>query len=203
MPGSRAGVRGRLSAVLFAPVAALALLGLALAGAVLLAVAAGPLALAVLGLGRLGPDLRGQGSPLGGQDAQYLLGALIGLACWPFIVPAALLGARRLALRTRLLSVRWCGAAIPAAYRPHPGTLGYRQRMEWLLGDPGTCRGRCVPTAASPGWCSRRPTTPSLSSGWPTWRKRGGSRSTRGRRSCAGSSATCTTARRPGSSPWA
>ena len=139
-PGKQVGVSGRLRTVLFAPVAALALLGLALTGSVLLVAALGPLALAVLGLGRLVQDLRGQGSALGGQDAQYLLGALIGLACCPFMLTGALLGARRLALQTRLLSARWCGVAIPAAYRPRPGTVGNRQRLEWLLTDPGTWR---------------------------------------------------------------
>lgn len=134
-PGKRAGVPGRLRAVLFAPAAALALLGLALTGAVLLVAVVGPPALAVLGLGQLVQDLLGQGHHLGGK---YLLAALTGLACCPFIVPAALLGARRLALQTRLLSARWCGVAIPAAYRPRPVTLGNRRRLEWLLTDPGT-----------------------------------------------------------------
>jgi len=79
-PGKRDGVRGRLGAVLFAPVAALALLGLALTGAVLLVAAVGPPALAVLGLVQ---ELQERGNDPGGK---YLLGALTGLACCPLIV---------------------------------------------------------------------------------------------------------------------
>jgi hypothetical protein len=50
-PGRRAGVHGRLGAVLRAPTGALALAGLAVTGAMLLAAVVGPAVLAVLGFG--------------------------------------------------------------------------------------------------------------------------------------------------------
>jgi signal transduction histidine kinase len=138
-PVRRGGVRGRLGAVLRAPAGALALAGVALTGAVLLLAAVGPIALALLGLGQLVQDLQRHGA-WRGEDEKYLLGALIGLACCRYVVPPALAGTRWLALQTRLLTARWCGVAIPAAYRARPGRLRYRQRMERLLTDPGTWR---------------------------------------------------------------
>jgi signal transduction histidine kinase len=138
-PGRRDGVRGRLGAVLRAPAGALALAGLALVGAVLLAAVVGPMVLTVLGLGHLIKDLQWQGAWRGG-DGRDLLGGLIGLACCRYVVPTGLAGTRWLALQTRLLAAHWCGAAIPAAYRTRPDRLGYRRRMEWLLSDPGTWR---------------------------------------------------------------
>jgi signal transduction histidine kinase len=69
-----------------------------------------------------------------------LLGALVGLACCRYVVPAALAGTRWFALQTRLVTTYWCGVVIPAAYRTRPERLGYRQRMEGLLSDPGTWR---------------------------------------------------------------
>jgi signal transduction histidine kinase len=136
-PGRRDGARGRLGAVLRAPAGALALAGLALAGAALLVAVVGPAVLAVLGLGHLIKDLQWQGA-WRGDDGRDLLGGLIGLACCRYVVPAALAGTRWLALQTRLLTARWCGVVIPAAYQRRPGRLGYRQRMGWLFSDPGT-----------------------------------------------------------------
>ena len=143
---------GRLSGVLLAPVRAVALFGLTLAGAVLLAVAFGPVLLGLLGLGHLIGDVVQQRSDLGlfgNEPRRDLLAVIIGLACCRFILPATLLAVRRLATETRLLSARWCRVPIPAAYRPQPvgrppagrpGTAppSYRQRMQWLLSDPGT-----------------------------------------------------------------
>jgi signal transduction histidine kinase len=142
----------RLSGVLLAPVRALAFFGLTLAGAVLLVVAFGPALLGLLGLGHLIGDVVQQRSDLGllgNEPRRDLLAVIIGLTCCRFILPATLLGVRRLAMETRLLSARWCRVAIPAAYRPQPvgrppagrpgpARLSDRQRMEWLLSDPGT-----------------------------------------------------------------
>jgi signal transduction histidine kinase len=136
-PGRRDGARGRLVAVLSAPASALALAGLALAGAALLVAVVGPAVLAVLGLGHLIQDLQRQGAWRDG-DGLDLLSGLIGLACCRYVVPAALAGTRWLALQTRLLTARWCGVVIPAAYQTRPDRLGYRQRMGWLFSDPGT-----------------------------------------------------------------
>ena len=136
-PVRRDGVHGRLGAVLRAPASALALAGLALMGAVLLLAAVGPIALALLGLGQFLQDLQRHGA-WRSEDGKYLFGALVGLACCRYVVPAALAGTRWLALQTRLLTARWCGVAIPAAYRTRPDRLGYRQRMMWLLRDSGT-----------------------------------------------------------------
>ena len=135
----RRDVRGRLGAVLLAPAGALTLTGLALAGAVLLVAVVGPAALAVLGFGHLIKALQWQGA-WRGDDGRDLLGGLIGLACCRYVVPAALAATRWLALQTRLLVAHWCGVAIPAAYRTPPDLPRYRQRMQWLLSDPGTWR---------------------------------------------------------------
>jgi signal transduction histidine kinase len=136
-------------AVLVAPPRSLAFFGLSLTGVVLLVAVIGPAALAALGLGQLVQVALRQGFGLGGEDGKYLLGAIVGLVGCRFLAPAALLGARRLTMQTRRLSAHWCGVPIAAAYRPYPmesrpgGRPGtalprYRQRMEWLLGDPGT-----------------------------------------------------------------
>jgi len=121
-------------------VRALGFLGPLLAGVALLAVIAGPVVLAVLGLGRLIDNAvnRGIGA---GDTPRDLLAALTGLACCRFVLPAALLGARRLAMATRRLSGRWCGVPIASAYQPRPaspGRLKYQRRMSWLLSDAGT-----------------------------------------------------------------
>src|SRR5271168_661129 len=140
-PGARGrrDLRGGLGAVLLAPAGALALAGLAVAGAVLLVAVVGPTALAVLGFGHLIKALQWQGA-WRGDDGRDLLGGLVGLACCRYVVPAALAGTRWLALQTRLQVARWCGVAIPAAYRTRPDQPRYRQRMEWLLSDSGTWR---------------------------------------------------------------
>jgi signal transduction histidine kinase len=141
-------VRGRLGEILLAPIRSLAFFGLTLAGAVLLVGVVGPAVVAVLGLGHLALDLQRQGAWRGG-DGLYLLVGIIGLTFCRFLSPATLLGVRRLGMETRLLSARWCGVAIPAAYRPSPAgrqpdgrpgavRLRYQQRMDWLLSDPGT-----------------------------------------------------------------
>jgi signal transduction histidine kinase len=120
-----------------------ALAAVALAALVLLALIAGTLVLTGLGLGIL---LNARGGPDGARD---LLGLLIGLASIRFVLPAALLGIRWLAVLTRRLSARWCALPIAAGYVPRPGAahpgsgpgilrLSYQQRMTWLLGDTGT-----------------------------------------------------------------
>jgi signal transduction histidine kinase len=130
-------------------VRALGLFGLALAGAVLLAVVVGPVVLGAVGLGGVIREMGRHHLNLHGGDEQALLAMLIGLACCRFVLPAALLATRRLAMLTRRLLARWCGVTIRHAYQPRPaetvpgrlpGTvrLRYRQRMTWLLNDPAT-----------------------------------------------------------------
>ena len=160
VPGTRRGVRGGLLAVVLAPVRAMALLGLALAGAVLLlVVAVGPLVLSLLILGHVVPDLLGHGIATREDGGRDLLVVLIALACCRFVLPAALLAVRRLTMLTRRLLARWYGVTIRLAYQPPPagtrpaGTrpggmpgsvrLGYRQRMTWLLSDAATWRDLC------------------------------------------------------------
>ncbi len=157
-PGRRRDASGRLLAVLLAPVRSLGYFGLTLAGAVLLAVAVGPVLLGAFSLVQLIDDLSRQRYALShdaGQPGQVLPNLLVGLACCLFILPRALLGARLVANQTRRLSARWCGVPIAAAYHPSPldtavpggglraARLRYRQQMGWLLGDPGTWKDLC------------------------------------------------------------
>ncbi|MFY9666454.1 MAG: histidine kinase [Trebonia sp.] len=142
-PRLRPGFPGRLLALGHA----LALFGLLLAGAVLLALLAAPVILAALGLGQFLKYQLNHGLAFDGQDARDLFALLLGLACCRLVLPAALLATRRLAMLTRRLSARWCGVAIAAAYAPKPvpataGSrhLGYQQRMSWLLNDVSTWR---------------------------------------------------------------
>ena len=126
---------------------ALAIFGLLLTGAVLLLVMLAPVMLAALGLGQFLKYQLNHGLAFDSQDARDLLGLLLGLACCRFVLPAALLATRRLAMLTRRLSARWCGVPIAAAYAPKPvparagsRRLGYQQRMSWLLSDVSTWR---------------------------------------------------------------
>jgi signal transduction histidine kinase len=151
-PGTRgAGARRRIGGSLRAVVRALALFGLLLAGAALLLVALAPLVLAALGLGQFIKYELNHGLDMNSQWGRDLLGLVLGVTgCW-FLLPAALLGMRRLAMLTRRLSAEWCGVTIGEAYAPVPagprrsrlpGTrgMGYQQRMSWLLSDTGTWR---------------------------------------------------------------
>jgi len=145
-------VPGRVAEVLLAPFRALVFFGLPIVGVVLLVVTVAPAALVGWGLARLIDDISQRQYALSndaGQPGQILPVLLIGLACCLFVMPRSLLAVRWVANRTRLLSAAWCGVPIAAAYRPsplerapgdRPATvwLRYRQRMEWLLGDPGT-----------------------------------------------------------------
>src|ERR1700733_146210 len=142
-PRLRPGFPGRLLALGHA----LALFGLLLAGAVLLALLAAPVILAALGLGQFLKYQLNHGLAFDGQDARDLFALLLGLACCRLVLPAALLATRRLAMLTRRLSARWCGVPIAAAYAPKPvpamagsRRLGYQQRMSWLLNDVSTWR---------------------------------------------------------------
>jgi signal transduction histidine kinase len=153
----RLGAGARLGFVLLAPARSLAFFGLSLAGLVLLVAAIGPVVLAVDGLGHVLQDISRQG--FGGQDADDLRNALIGLACCRFVLPGVLVAIRRLASLTRRLAGRWCNVAIHEAYAPEPvsaapargssgglldlilrgyGRISYRQRMTWLLSDRAT-----------------------------------------------------------------
>ena len=142
-PRARPGLHGRLPAMGYA----LAFFGLLLTGAVLLLVMLAPVVLAALGLGQFLKYQLSHGLAFDSQDARDLLGLLLGLACCRFVLPAALLATRRLAMLTRRLSARWCGGPIAAAYAPKPvpamagsRRLGYQQRMSWLLNDVSTWR---------------------------------------------------------------
>ena len=142
-PRARPGLHGRLPAMGYA----LAFFGLLLTGAVLLLVMLAPVVLAALGLGQFLKYQLSHGLAFDSQDARDLLGLLLGLACCRFVLPAALLATRRLAMLTRRLSARWCGVPIAAAYAPKPvpamagsRRLGYQQRMSWLLNDVSTWR---------------------------------------------------------------
>ena len=115
-PRLRPGFPGRMLALGHA----LALFGLLLAGAVLLALLAAPLILATLGLGQFLKYQLSHGLAFDGQDARDLFALLLGLACCRLVLPAALLATRRLAMLTRRLSAQWCGVAIGAAYAPKP-----------------------------------------------------------------------------------
>jgi len=155
-PARRGGIGGGP----FGLVRALQLTGVFLAGAVLFAAAIAPAVLFGLGLGHLIDNvLRDSGSgfsdlvreTFSGTNAKDLAGMLAGLAgCW-ILLPVTLLAVRRYAALTRLLSARWCGVPIPAAYAPPPagtrpgpwpGTtrLRYRQWVTWLLTDMATWR---------------------------------------------------------------
>jgi signal transduction histidine kinase len=151
-PDRRPDVPGRLPGVVLAPVRALGFFWLSLAGTALLVIAVAPVVLGAWGVSQLIADLSHQQYALSddaGQPGQVLPAVLIGLACCLFVLPRALIGVRLVANQTRLLSARWCGVPIAAAYRPSPlaretgrrpgsAWLRYRERMEWLLGDPGT-----------------------------------------------------------------
>jgi len=143
----RPGLSGRLLAL----GRALTFFGLLLAGAVLLMLVLAPAVLAALGLGQFLKYQLNHGLSFDSQDARDLLALVLGLACCRFVLPVALLAARRLAMLTRRLSARWCGVVIGAAYEPPPAArrqagaartsrLSYQQRMSWLLSDAGTWR---------------------------------------------------------------
>jgi signal transduction histidine kinase len=143
------GLRRGISAGPLSLVRAAAFAGLMLAGTALLVLVVAPAVLAALGLGQLLQDLLSQS--LSHAARKDVLAAVIGLAGLRFVVPAALLGTRRLAMLTRRLAARWCGVTIGEAYQPAPagirrsrldGTLrlGYLGRMRWLLSDGATWR---------------------------------------------------------------
>jgi len=116
-----------------------ALCGLALAGIAALVLVVLPVLLTALGAGVLIAD----GGLPGDQRFELtlvLIGA--GVAGLRFVLPAALLEARKLTLLTRRLAADWCGVTIPVPYLPAPaaGPLGYRRRVAWLLSDPATWR---------------------------------------------------------------
>jgi signal transduction histidine kinase len=141
--GPRHSLHCWLRTIALAPGQALAFAGLTVAGALLLVIMTGPVALAALGLGYLIDNLRRNGA-LEKVDGLYLLGVLIGLACCRLVLPTALLAVRWLTRRARRLSSLWFGVAIDESYKPEPavgpGRLRYRWRLAWLLGDPQTWR---------------------------------------------------------------
>jgi len=143
--GWRRGIGGRLLAF----GRALALFGLLLAGTVLLLVALAPIVLAVLGLGQFLKYQLNHGLGFDSQDTRDLLALALAVAGCRFLLPAVLLGTRRLAMLTRRLSAEWCGVPIGEAYTPPPAVrrpgrltsgMSYQQRMSWLLNDSGTWR---------------------------------------------------------------
>jgi signal transduction histidine kinase len=143
------GLRCGISAGPLSLVQAAAFAGLMLAGTALLVLVVAPVVLTGLGLGHLLQDLLRQSSS--GVSRKDLIAAVIGLAGLRFVLPAALLGTRWLAMLTRRLVARWCGMIIGEAYQPEPAgarrsrrdgsiKLGYPGRMRWLLSDVATWR---------------------------------------------------------------
>jgi signal transduction histidine kinase len=133
------GFAGHLRALAHAA----AFLGLLLAGVALLALTAGPVAAGSVAVWRFFGHMHGELSWQ--QNGGDVLTALAVLACCCAVLPVALLAVRRLTSRTALLSARWCGVPIRQAYAPRPaveppGRFTYRQRLNWLLSDPGTWR---------------------------------------------------------------
>jgi signal transduction histidine kinase len=144
-PGPRQGIRAGLVAL----ARALAFFGLMVTGSVLLILLVAPGVLTALGLGHLLQALLH--ADRSGVSRNDLIAAVCGLAGLWFVLPAALLGTRRLAKLTRRLAARWCGVIVHEAYRPVPagtrqarpngtGRLGYLGRMRWLLNDAATWR---------------------------------------------------------------
>ncbi len=138
----------------------LAFCGLMLAGAALLLAFVLSVALIMtwLGVVLLLSHMHDTGS---GESLRLILGlamTLAGLGLGVLLLPAVLLGMRRLANLTRQLAGQWCGVPIAAAYRPLPpgaasGEISFRARLEWLLGDAATWRDLLwVLTNACVGW---------------------------------------------------
>jgi signal transduction histidine kinase len=109
----------------------LALAGVALVGAVMLAALAAGLVILVRLPGYSGPSNHG---------------GLLRLGFVVVVIPGSLLCIRCLAGLTRLLAGKWCGVPIAAPYRPMPGGEGaspwslLRRCLRWLLADPATWR---------------------------------------------------------------
>jgi signal transduction histidine kinase len=120
----------------------LAFTGLMLAGLALLIVILGAAGLTVLGIWAFIQGTRGLEASR--KVPLALLVVVAGLLVGRFLVPAALLGIRRLASLTRRLAGEWCGVPIaeprPLPPPPHPGRLRYTERLRWLLTDPATQR---------------------------------------------------------------
>ncbi len=129
-----------LGAGLTAAARGLALTAVALAGLVPLAAI-----LAAAGLVALGAAILA-GSFGGPADQRVLLAVLVtgaGAGLGWFVIPATLLGLRRLTGLTRELAGRWCGVAIADPYRPLPAdrsTLGSARLFLCLARDPATWR---------------------------------------------------------------
>jgi signal transduction histidine kinase len=111
-----------------------------------------PLFLAGLGIGVLvnGPEHWGEG-----QAVAVTVALFAGVAVSLLLIPAILLGMRRLAILTRRLCGQWCAVPIADPYRPAPRDtqLSLAGRLRWLLGDPAGRRDALWFTVnASGGW---------------------------------------------------
>ena len=127
-PRARPGLHGRLLAMGYA----LAFFGLLLTGAVLLLVMLAPVVLAALGLGQFLKYQLNHGLAFDSQDARDLLGLLLGLACCRFVLPAALLATRRLAMLTRRLSARVVRGGHRRGVRAEASSRRGGQPPSWL-----------------------------------------------------------------------
>ena len=106
-----------------------------MAGAGLILVLMLPVVLVGIGLGILVSP--GPGSDILLAPALLAAAPLIGR----FLIPAALLAVRQLAILTRRLSAEWCGIPIASSYRPPPdGKAGFRPLLGWLWRDPASWR---------------------------------------------------------------
>jgi signal transduction histidine kinase len=114
----------------------LLLLGLALAGLVIL--------LAVLTVLGVSVALAIKATQPYQRQTDRLIEALAVFVFWLLMGPVFLLCFRPVARLTRRLAGRWCGVPIAAPYLPRPwatgGKGGLRRRLTWLLTDQATWR---------------------------------------------------------------
>jgi signal transduction histidine kinase len=130
-----------------------ALAGLMLAGLSLLLVPVIAVFLTTLGAGVL---IVGNGAPRDHRIVLSLAVLAAGLLVVRFLVPAALLGLRRVTTFTRRLAGEWSGVGIAVPYQPPApdrAKLPFRPRLLWLVSDPATWRDLLwVVVNATVGW---------------------------------------------------
>ncbi|MGP8000256.1 MAG: sensor histidine kinase [Streptosporangiaceae bacterium] len=151
--GERSPVRWSASGGIIAGCRGLALAGLMLAGLSLLLVPVIAVFLTALGAGVL---IVGNGAPRDHRIVLGLTALAAGLLIVRFLVPAALLGLRRVTSLTRRLAGEWSGVEIAVPYQPPASDrakLPFRARLLWLVSDPATWRDLLwVAVNATVGW---------------------------------------------------
>jgi signal transduction histidine kinase len=142
IPLRRERPRLGLAAGLTAAARGLGFCGLMLAGLGLLLAILAPLGLIVLSVGLA---IRDQGEPHAERSlviVAVVIAAVLGLG--RYLVPAVLVGMRRIAIVTRMLAGQWCGVPIADPYRAPGGRadsqLSRTERLTWLLNDAATWR---------------------------------------------------------------